>query len=221
MWIKRCILCGNYIFNGKGYQILFNYCQLNINKIEGNICVKCGLPLISEDRLCLKCRDRKQYYEFNKSVFTYSREIKEIIYQYKFRNRKILAFYLSGQLYNLISKYYPDAVIVPVPGRKIIKKQKGWEHIELICKILEKKYKLTHISLLDRKGNKAQKSLSMELRRENLRKNIIFNPRVNFLPETVILVDDIFTTGNTINECASILKENGVIKIYSATIAVD
>ena len=106
-------------------------------------------------------------------------------------------------------------------NEKIVKKLKGWEHIEYISAILKNKYKLPVQNLLTRKGKKAQKTLSREERAQNLRKNIRIKRNIRKLPETVVLLDDIFTTGTTINECAGILKEAGVKKIFSLTIAID
>jgi ComF family protein len=124
-------------------------------------------------------------------------------------------------LSDALLEYYPASIIVPVPGRRIVKKSKGWEHIDLIGKILKHKYKLPVYKLLIRKGKKAQKTLSREKRAENLRKSIRIQKNIKNIPASVVLLDDVFTTGTTINECAGILKSAGVEKIYSLTIAID
>ena len=121
----------------------------------------------------------------------------------------------------MLLENYPNIVIVPVPGRKIVRKNKGWEHIDLIGKILKHKYKLPINKLLVRKGRKAQKTLSREKRAENLQKTISLRRNCKTLPNSIVLLDDVFTTGTTINECARILKSAGVDKIYSLTIAID
>ena len=91
----------------------------------------------------------------------------------------------------------------------------------MIGKILKRKYKLPVKKLLIRKGKKAQKTLSRENRAENLRKSIGIEKNIKNIPASVVLLDDVFTTGTTINECAGILKSAGVEKIYSLTIAID
>ncbi len=221
MQVIKCILCSGSVFKGKFHQTICSSCLNKIGRIGGIVCNKCGLPLLSENSICLRCRKKEINYLFNKSVYTYTAEIQEIIYQYKFQNNRNLAFFLAEQLYRLITESYPVSVIVPVPGRRKVKKEKGWEHTDLICRILEKNYKLTVLHLLVRKGNKAQKELSLKMRKENLHKSIKLKRKTMIMPENIILVDDIFTTGNTINQCAEILKNAGAEEIYSATIAID
>lgn len=218
---ERCILCSNIITNKTTCNTLCSDCEAMLVPLQGNVCSTCAYPLISEANNCLRCRDSEFNYNYNRSLFKYSGIIKEVIYQYKFNNRKSLSFYFAKILSDAFLKYYPDSVIVPVPGRRIVKKSKGWEHIDLIGKILEKKYKLPIQKLLVRKGRKAQKTLSREKRAENLRKSITIRKYIQNMPVSVVLLDDVFTTGTTINECAGILRSAGVEKIYSLTIAID
>nr|MDA3940253.1 hypothetical protein [Spirochaetia bacterium] len=170
---------------------------------------------------CLRCRENKLNYISNKSLFVYSGDIKELIYQYKFQHKKSLSLYFAKYIFKTFLENYSDCTIVPVPGRKIIKKRIGWEHIDLIAKILKQKFKLPVQKILTRKGSKAQKTLSKEKRAENLRKSICLQRGIKRIPNSVVLLDDVYTTGTTINECAGILKKAGVGTIYSLTIAID
>lgn len=218
---ERCILCGNIITVKTNFNPLCSACADMSVPLHGNLCSGCGFPLISEVNNCLRCRDSESNYLSNRSVFKYYGSVKEIIYQYKFNNRKSLSSYFAKMLSDALLEYYPASIIVPVPGRRIVKKSKGWEHIDLIGKILKHKYKLPVYKLLIRKGKKAQKTLSREKRAENLRKSIRIQKNIKNIPASVVLLDDVFTTGTTINECAGILKSAGVEKIYSLTIAID
>lgn len=218
---ERCILCGKIITDKHNHDPLCSACEALLVPIKENICPNCGLPLISEINNCLRCRDIEYSYLSNKSLFKYSGHIKEIIYQYKFNNRKRLSFYFAHLLSEVLFVSYPDSIIVPVPGRRIVRKTKGWEHIDLIGKILKHKYKLPIKKLLVRKGRKAQKTLSREKRAENLRKTISLRKNCKVPPNSIVLLDDVFTTGTTVNECAKILKSAGAGKVYTLTIAID
>lgn len=218
---SRCILCGKIIIVKTFIYPVCQTCELKQIKKRKIKCSKCSYPLISETELCLRCRDSEFSFLYNRSIFNYSGDIKELIYQYKFKNCKNLAYFFSKYLSDYLLNYFPGIVIIPVPGRKIVRKQKGWEHIDLISKILKNKYKLPVQKLLKRKGKKAQKTLSREKRAENIRKSISFCKKIKNIPKTVVLMDDIFTTGTTINECTDILKSAGVDNIYSITIAID
>ena len=218
---QRCILCSNIINVIKLHYPICYECSNNLLQLDNNCCNICGFPLISESTRCLRCRDSKFNYISNVSLYVYSGNVKEVIYQYKFQHKKSISLFFAAKIADIIIKKYPEYIIVPVPGRKIVKKKIGWEHIDLISNILKQKYKLPVQKILTRKGSKAQKTLSREKRAENLRKNIKLRKRIKKLPEQVVLLDDVFTTGTTINECAGILKDAGVSKIYSLTIAID
>ena len=218
---ERCVICGHIIIEHNNFYPLCSKCESELNPKKMKICSICSYPLISETNKCLRCRDTDFNFINNRALFTYSGKIKELIYQYKFSNRKAISFYFAKLLSNILIEKYSEIIIVPVPGRKIVKKQKGWEHIDNICTILKKKYKLPVQNLLTRKGKKAQKTLTREKRAENLRKSIRMKQHIRKLPETLVLLDDICTTGTTLNQCAGILKEAGVKEIFSLTIAID
>ncbi len=218
---KTCILCGKLITETIHLYPVCSACEDKQIENKGKICSICSYPLISEKDKCMRCRDGIFNYLYNRSVFNYTGDIKELIYQYKFNNCKNLSIYFSKSLSKLLFNNYPECIIIPVPGRSIIKKRKGWEHIDQITKILKHKYRLPVQKLLTRKGEKAQKTLSREKRAENLRKSIGFSKKIKKIPESVVLLDDVFTTGTTINECAGILKTAGVKNIFSLTIAID
>jgi len=219
----RCPLCGELLLYGSSNVLCKSCTDLIIHNIStgSNCCCQCGIPLISETERCLSCRTKEINYLSNRSLFRYSGEIKELIYQYKFKGQKNISFLFANFLSGYIFRNNLKDVIVPVPGRKIVKRQQGWEHIDLIAKILSKKYKLPVIKLLRRSGKKAQKTLNIEKRALNLRNSIKIVKNINTVPSSVILLDDVFTTGTTINECASILKQAGVKDVSSLTIAID
>jgi competence protein ComFC len=219
--LEKCLLCGKIIIEKENPYPICKNCERLLVPIQKNLCRNCGYPLVSETELCLRCRETDLNYISNRSLFKYSGNIKELIYQYKFNNNKKLSLFLAKYLSEIILNEYSDSIIVPVPGRRVVKKKKGWEHIDLIAGILKQKYKIPVYKLLIRKGRKAQKTLSKESRAENLRKSIIIKNKKQNLPESVVLLDDVFTTGTTINECARILKHAGITNILSLTIAID
>lgn len=219
--IKRCVICGEYLFKESQLYPVCNKCEIKQNFNNKNICSICSYPLISESDICMRCRNVNLNYISNRSIFNYSGDIKELLYQYKFKSRKQLSEYFTKYLADFIIQDYADSIIVPVPGRKIVKKKQGWEHIDLLANILKTKYKLPVQKILIRKGRKAQKTLSREKRAANLQQNVSIKRNIKLVPKKIVLIDDVFTTGTTINECAGILKKAGVKKIYSLTIAID
>ena len=221
---QRCPLCGDLLFYNSS-EILCKFCTdlITVKNISSdpNYCNQCGIPLISESDKCLRCRTTEINYISNRSLFRYSGEIKELIYQYKFKGQKDISLFFAKLISEYIFRNNLKDIIVPVPGRKIVKREQGWEHIDLIANILSKKYKIPLIKLLRRSGKKAQKTLNIEKRALNLRNSITVAKNIKTVPDSVILLDDVFTTGTTINECALVLKQAGVKKVSSLTIAID
>lgn len=75
--------------------------------------------------------------------------------------------------------------------------------------------------LLVRRSGGAQKGLQYQARLENIRGTVALSPRAGQLPHRVVLIDDIFTTGATADECARVLRRGGVKKVFVLTLAVD
>ncbi len=221
---ERCPICGELSLYSRT-KVLCETCTdlLLSNNISNaaNCCNQCGIPLISGTERCLQCRNKEINYIANRSLFRYQGEIKELIYQYKFKGQKNYSLLFAKLIFEYTLRNNLTDVIVPVPGRKIVKRDQGWEHVDLISQILSKKYKIPVIKLLKRRGKKAQKVLNIEKRALNLQNSIKIVKKIKSMPHSVILLDDVFTTGTTINECAAILKHAGVKDVSSLTIAID
>lgn len=91
--------------------------------------------------------------------------------------------------------------------------------MELIAGVIKKKFGLPFSYCLKRTGGKSQKTLGMEERKKNIEGTV--NYKRNGIIRFPVLVDDVFTTGSTLNECAAILLENGAEKVECITIAKD
>lgn len=90
-----------------------------------------------------------------------------------------------------------------------------------VVRALKRDAGATAFPLLERRSAAAQKALRYEARLENIRGSVALSPAVPKLPHRVVLIDDIFTTGATANECAGVLRRGGVDKVFVLTLAVD
>lgn len=111
--------------------------------------------------------------------------------------------------------------LVPVPPRKGKVRRQGWDQVQELCNYLNINHGFNVISLLERRSVEQQKKLDRKSRLENLGRAYCLDQRQLSkvtLPERVILVDDILTTGVTIETCACALKEAGIKEIYSCTL---
>jgi len=216
--INECYLCGND--NSEIGNICLK-CKNDSVLIDTIVCKSCGLPLVSEKYFCMRCRDLDYSFESNRSLFEYKNTAKEIFYQYKFKRHKKVACWYAEMLSQKIKKEYEDYLVVPSPYKYWKKVKKGWDQVESITNILKKKYGIRVISALQKKGTLDQKKLDLLQRKINLKGKIKFQNSIRIIGEKILLIDDIFTTGATADECSTVLIENGAESVKILTIAID
>ena len=121
-----------------------------------------------------------------------------------------------------------ERILVPVPPRKGKILKKGWDQIEEVCSFLEKRYGFRVLRILERNTVGQQKKLSRLQRLESIKNAYslckapllerALKPFEGRLPESLCLIDDVCTTGSTLESCASLLKEAGVQKVSAFTL---
>lgn len=183
-----------------------------------NRCKFCGK--ISYSDICPECEAKRIYYE--KLVFCneYTEEFKEKIHLYKFLDKKYYYNFFSELIYERIKDEEFD-VIVPVPISKERYKERGYNQAGLIAKklsrILNKPYNGT--SLVKVKNNERQSMQNFKERQKSIKN--VFEIADNYLNGlNILLIDDIFATGSTVNECSRLLKKAGVNSIKVGVICI-
>lgn len=229
----ECYVCGKNSY-------LFPICkkcrneQFDVLKaINYKRCKVCGKTLISTFKTCTCCRENKiiENVDIPFSIFSYRLWNKELMFLWKTEGVRILSFLFAG-FYSAVLKSFSVKYIVPVPPRPGKIQEKGWDQIEDICNYLEYFYNFTVLRLLVRKSKTQQKKLDREHRLDTIsmayekqkdeKVKKILKCCKNMFPEKVCLIDDVCTTGATLESCAKLLKEFGIKKIYSVTLfAVD
>ena len=168
-----------------------------------------------------------KYFSTHSYLFSYTTPIREKILQYKFKEQAYLAnmfsefFVKNEKLCRNLKKY---DIIIPVPMTKKKVRKRGYNQSELIAKLIAKNIpnlKLESHVLVKINENKTQSTLNKRQRQENV-KNVYKLQNVEKIKEkNIILFDDIYTTGATVNECAKVLKYGGANQITVLTIAKD
>lgn len=199
-----------------------------------NVCGFCG-KLIDSGFICVNCMkeipyEGFSYIPFNQSFcfdelycnYSYEGIIRSKILDYKFKHKKYLSkTFAEGMIYRF-KKIKPNFdLIVPVPVHRTRKMERGYNQSELIAKILAKEVGIEcNAKVLKKiKRNLKQSKLNKEQRISNV-KNIFEIRRSNEIKgKTVLLIDDIYTTGATANECSRVLKKAGATKVIVYTVA--
>ncbi len=215
-------MCGKTLIEN---QRLCKKCSNEIRYIKEPSCKKCGKQLEEEEReYCSDCKKYLHEYDCGIAVFAYNDCIKKSIYDFKYKDMKIYSRFYGEEMWKYSKKYFevwnPDAIIpVPISEKRYLKR--GYNQAELIAKELGKISGLkVDSSLLYRKKNtKPQKAVVREKRRKNLENAFIIGQDV-VKYKKVVLVDDIYTTGSTIDECAKVLKQAGVKQVYFVSLSI-
>ena len=196
------------------------------NKIcKNNICEQCEKIIDNYVKFNKLCYNNKEF-DIHIYFAKYEKLIREKILEYKFKNKAYLHNFFAEIIikyekeYSFLKKY---DIITPVPIHKIRKIARGYNQTELIAKDIAKQIKnLTYKNTLKKiKNTVPQSSLNKEQRSINAQNSYIILKNVELNDKNIVLFDDIYTTGATVNECCKLLKKAGADKIAVLTIAKD
>lgn len=210
-------------------KIIFPPCCVICGKvIQNTICKECEKAIIEKVVLKIEKKNNKEFY-FDKHlyVFYYRDNIRSIILNYKFNDKSYLYKLFSEiiiknqKICGILKKY---DIMIPVPIHKNRKKQRGYNQSDLIAKEITKNiYGLEYENNVVEKikNTKEQSSLKKEDRKQNVQNIYKILNKDKIKNKNIILFDDIYTTGNTVNEISKILKQSGANKILVFTVAKD
>ncbi len=200
-------------------------CRLLVKPAE-LVCPVCFYPSLSGERH-FRCEGPLDGLV---GVFEYEGVVRKAIHLLKFKGLRSLAselVFLSGKRFDENSYEYgrfaeflfsPEAGLTFVPMRRRREKKRGYNQAEIIAREVARLSGKEPLSLLEKsKATEPQVELDGRKRLENLKGSFSFSG--SYIPKRVVLVDDVVTTGSTLNECARVLKEAGVEKVWGFTIA--
>lgn len=212
---KFCLGCskeGNWLCSA---------CQEKIVFVKTQVCPDCG-RVSRQGKFCSKCKGKKLSGIIAACYFEEG-PIRELVHNFKYNHILELGDFLGqiladATLENLTLK--KDFIIVPVPLHWLRQSRRGYNQAEILAKVVSEKLSLPFDQVIKRTHRtKRQVDLRGEERRENLKNVFEVFPGKNIDGKTIILVDDITTTGTTLQECAWVLKENGAKKVWGLVIA--
>lgn len=216
LWFNpECPICFGPLISG----ILC--CKCNpIQRITGRVCSLCGTPISVDLSRCGHCGEIENYpIEKVRSLLWFSDQSRVLVHLIKYQGRYE---WLSIFLEQIKSMNLPfdlnGQVIVPVPIHLHKFIRRGFNQSEILAEALSKKFKLEiSFGLKKVKETEPQSILNVNERRLNLNNVFVWEGRYP-PPERVIIVDDIYTTGETIKSCATTLKRMGSKEVYAWTL---
>lgn len=214
---ERCVVCGTY------GSLCCQNCINEIEYITTPTCPECG-KISKKSQYCTNCRSRikPSLYAVNIACHYHSTVIKKVIYDFKYSGITGLSQVCGELIYQRIRNCFDgdNTIIVPVPLYKYRQNIRGFNQAELIARYLSKRMDLPGGSALIRQINTTnQVSLSRTKRLVNLEGAFLCTDKELVWGKNILLVDDVMTTGATLNECAKILKQAGAKKVFGAVVA--
>ena len=207
---NKCKCCGELIEEGK------HFCQYCDELIERNnlqdICLSCGFEKAS-------CVCKYNVYRFNALICVFKNigVSQKTYYKYKFAKRQHYAEFFTDEMCSAIEQCYKDItfdIVCAVPAYK----KHRYNHSGYLAQGISKHFNVPYAAnlLLCKKRTKKQHRSTIDERLSNVEEKYCFKERIN--DKTVLLVDDIKTTGATLDECSKMLLYAGAKEVYCVTV---
>ncbi len=199
-------------------------CAPQLVPVAPPLCLCCGTPFISgKNHLCGECLQDHFAFACARSLFFYQEPVRTLLVQLKFRGslaRLDTLSVLAGQFGAAHLCSEPD-LIMPVPLHKQRLRHRGFNQSLLLARacLPDWQQKIRTDLLLRHQPTVPQTSLSGRARRNNLKKAFSVVTPDQVAGKSILLVDDIFTTGSTLHECARVLNQAGAARVEAFTLA--
>ena len=190
-------------------------CWSRLIPVEPPFCPLCGEPAPASEGLCGVCRKGEQAFDLARSALLFTDTLREIIHHLKYSDRVSLANPLGNLLRQCLEREpFTGDLVIPVPLHRSRERQRGFNQADLIASRLGRP--LAARLVRRRKNTPSQTGLTRGERNRNLAGAFEVRRRVS---GTVIVVDDVYTTGSTMNEIARVLKRAGAERVEALTVA--
>ena len=218
---RSCIGCGCAI-EGSEFNYLCSPCSEHLILSTPPNCHTCGYPFLGDwipSKACPHCADLKPAFDQGHILFLAKGIGRKIIHTLKYKN----GLFLLSDLKTVITKLrhlegiFKNSILVPVPLHPSKLRERGFnqsvQFAQLINDLYQKETEIAQI-LVRKKFTLTQTQFSREKRAENFKVAFALAPKIKLdFSKKYILLDDVFTTGNTLNECAKVLKRSGIQSI--------
>ncbi len=227
LYPKKCPVCENVLpdIPGREGRNICLKCNEKLHYIGALHCLKCGKQIYSaNEEYCSDCKNKKHLFRQGVGVFSYDENIKYAMYRFKYSNRREYASFFGESIASrhghFIRRWKPQ-VIIPVPMYRFKYYQRGYNQAGLVADVLGKELGIPveHKLLIRSRQTRAMKELNEEERMKNLQN--AFKITTNIVKyKKILLVDDIYTTGSTMDACSEVLLEGGAEEIYCASVCI-
>lgn len=225
-----CLYCQDYLSDSVAKSL--RVCQRCLDNILWNkkpFCQRCGRSLygrLSTIRYCQECNHRRFYFNRAWSILIYDGLAKDAINMFKFKKRLSFTYFFLALMEEFIH-HNPEIIneisgILCVPLHPLKKRERGFNQSELLAKGLADRFNLRNLcgTLIRTRYTSPQTELNRTNRIKNVKDAFVIKRGYEHIKKSsLLLIDDVFTSGATVNECAKVLKSEGAKTINILTLA--
>lgn len=219
-----CHICHSFIPNA-GTLHICPACRDSLPLVTSPLCPTCGIPFTGagNDHRCSACLTHPPHFDTARAHFLYEGAIRDLIHSFKYNHRTHLRYPLALLTLEGVRDLVPHAphLIVPVPLHRSRLRQRGFNQAVLLGRTISRQLSLPmRLDILVRsRSTEPQIELSAAERRVNVKGAFTVNRPDLVAGRRILLLDDVMTTGSTMDECAKELKNAGAEFVIAATIA--
>ncbi|MFV0465927.1 MAG: double zinc ribbon domain-containing protein [Lachnospiraceae bacterium] len=219
---RRCPICGQI---PSGADRICPDCLKKIRIAVEPVCTNCGKPIEKvQDEICYDCGRTRHLFRQGKAYCLHTGVIRDSMYQIKYANKREYMQVFAKEWYDLNCEWISRKqiqMIIPIPLHRKKRRQRGYNQAKVMADELGKYLDIPveHKLLYRCRQTRPQKDLNDTMRRQNL-KNAFQTVSSPIRLKNILLVDDIYTTGSTIDAAVSALLEAGVENVYFAVISI-
>lgn len=218
----RCPICDGLLLPGKA---ICDGCRAEAVTLREPVCKRCGKQLQDERaEYCIDCTKKSHRYRQGKAVFLYKGGMKQSLYRFKYAGKREYAAFYAREAADLYGRWVYDnkiEAIVPVPMYRGKQRRRGYNQAEVFAEALGRELQLPVEKRMVRRTRDTtpQKNLNERERKDNLKNAFQFTDNIVKYKQ-ILLTDDIYTTGSTIDAVAEALISGGVRDIYYICISI-
>jgi predicted amidophosphoribosyltransferase len=203
----RCVVCR------RGGEQLCGRCVCRLPRLRPPCCERCGAPTAWPVRRCIECGGRRLAFASARAAVAYDDAVRTAVAAWKERGLRRLAAVFADVAVGALER--PEGLLSFVPSDPERRRLRGGHPAEALARELGARWGLPVVPLLARRAGKRQRGLPVAARRANVRGAFSSRPA----PRRVVLVDDVYTTGATVNDAAAALRRGGARHVDVVTFA--
>lgn len=223
----ECIACGHSLSTDP-VPFFCTACWQNIRPLQQPACARCDRPFVSlaataytPNHQCQDCQRRSPDFQRAWTLFPYLPPLREAICSFKYRGKHTLAKPLARLMISALPREIDVDIIIPVPLHPTRLRMREFNQSLLVAdqlgRHMARPVSTTHLVRIT--ATDPQTTLTRQARLRNLRKAFEVHRPQDLTDKRILLVDDVFTTGTTLNECAKTLRKAGSGPVFALTLA--